>query len=941
MDKVITYPMGNDFIAGAADYIYRNLRCDNNDFSRTAVVFGGKRPSLFLKKALADRIGGSFFPPQFFSINEFIYYLTEKRGSRIRITDLDACYAVYQLARTGVPGILGKRKSFSDFLPWAREIVSFIDELDIEDVAEGELKKVQASAEIGYEIPESINNLLRDIVAVRAAYHEKLRKENRYSKGLIYRDTMRNIAGINLDEFDRVLFCGLFYLHRTEEIIIKHLYDSGKAVLFFQGNSRDWPVLDQLGKRLGCRIESKQAQRGSGNISIYKGFDTHSQVGLAREILKKIPPTEKSVIVLPDPETLIPLLSEITSITGDINVSMGYPLKRSSLYGLIKAIFKAQLSRKQQGYYARDYLKVLLHPLIKNLNIFKDRAVTRVLAHKIEEALLGAGETVLGGSIFTMLEDIAKTPQIYQSAGKTLSRMGINVSREDIRDIFISIHNWAFRMWEDIGDFNSFCLQLGRFLGVLVNKSPAAEFPLNLKIMERIYLLKDELERAEFGKEYFASEDIFRIFDNMLSREIVSFSGSPLRGLQILGLLETRALRFANAIIIDANESRIPRFRLYEPLIPRQVMAELGLFRYRHEEEIQKYNFMNLIASVGNSHIIYDNSPEKERSRFVEELIWKEQKEKESLEVMPLPLARFPVAILSKKGRIGKSAPVRSVLEDFVFSPSSIDTYLCCPLRFYYQYIMRLEKKGELLDEPAAADIGTFIHHILDRGFREYEGKMPVIDKGFRQRFMKFFDSSFAKDLKRKIGGESFLVKEIMEYRLNRFLDHEAQRKVKKLIALEDDSAGGTIDISGREVGFRCRIDRIDMLPDGNILILDYKTGSSASVPAGLASLLAMEQDRQSIKSRIHSFQLPLYYYFARRKYKDAVSNAALYNLRKLKLSYFINQDKMDTAGEVMDICMKALGTIIDEIFDPAREFEGDESNSRICGYCPFTCLCR
>ena len=757
MSKVITYNMGDDLIIRLADYICRYCRDgSSNDFSRTAVVTSGKRPSLFLKKELANRVGTSLFPPRFFSINEFVYYLAERKGRQQKITDLDASYIIYKLAKGKAASALGAGKSFSFFLPWAREIVAFIDELDLEDVADGDLKNVQASAEIGYEIPDSINDLLRDIVALRSAYHKKMKRDNRYSRGVIYRDTARAMGGIALDEFDRVLFGNLFYLHRTEEAMVKHLLESGKAVLFFQGGGKEWPVLEQLGGRLGYPIEMKKDNRPGACINIYRGFDTHSQTGLAREILKKIPHTEKSVIVLPDPKTLIPLLSEITSIADNINVSMGYPLKRSSLYGLIKALFEAQRSRKSKGYYARDYLKVLLHPLIKNLAIQNDRAATRILTHKVEEALLGAGDGILGGSIFIKLDDIANSAAVYNSAAGTMAQMGLDMSGEDMRAILSLVHHRAFRAWEAIGDFNGFCAALGALLKLLMDKSLIDLFPLNLKIMERIYRLKDELEKAEFGRERFDADDIFRIFDDMLSREIISFSGSPIKGLQVLGLLETRALRFENVIIMDTNESRIPRVRSHEPLIPKQVMAELGLCRYRHEEEIQKYHFRRLIASAGNVHIIYNNSPENERSRFVEELIWQRQKKKKKVEKESFPLARFPVSILSRKERIEKSPAVRRVLDGFAFSPSSIDTYLSCPLRFYYQYVMRLKKKDELLDEPEAADIGTFIHEILERSFREYVGKEPVIDKGFVKRFLKRFDSSFEKDLKRRMGENLF-----------------------------------------------------------------------------------------------------------------------------------------------------------------------------------------
>ena len=141
-----------------------------------------------------------------------------------------------------------------------------------------------------------------------------------------------------------------------------------------------------------------------------------------------------------------------------------------------------------------------------------------------------------------------------------------------------------------------------------------------------MYDIVDEIRQAVFSEEPFPVEDLFKIFSEKIEREIVAFSGSPLKGLQILGLFETRALNFKHVIVMDVNEGVLPHVNLYEPLIPREVMISLNLDRLEQEEEIQRYQFMRLISSAKTVHLVYQESRDKERSRFVEELIWDAEK---------------------------------------------------------------------------------------------------------------------------------------------------------------------------------------------------------------------------------------------------------------------------------------------------------------------------
>jgi len=365
-NKIITFSFCESFIDNLTKYIDTNFLNSGQDLSRLAIVFGGKRPALFLKRELAKKIKKSFYPPKFFTIDEFIKDTARKNDSFSETQDLDSCYLIYKLAQQRTPQILKGRETFAQFLPWTREILKFIAHLDLECVDSKSLQSIEANAQIGYAVPDDINRLLERIVTIREAYHEVLLREQQYSRGLQYSRAAEGIADAKFDEFDQILFCNFFYFHRSEEMIAKNLYERGKATLIFQGDQRKWPVLDRIAKNFSCRLlEGEQPETPVFDLKLYSGFDAHSQIGIVREILGKIKNLDDTVIVLPDPDQIIPLLSEMTAITEDFNISMGYPLRRSSLYTLCEFIFHAQLSRKEHRYYAKDYLKVLRHPFIK------------------------------------------------------------------------------------------------------------------------------------------------------------------------------------------------------------------------------------------------------------------------------------------------------------------------------------------------------------------------------------------------------------------------------------------------------------------------------------------------------------------------------------------------------------------------------------------------
>jgi CRISPR/Cas system-associated exonuclease Cas4 (RecB family) len=459
-------------------------------------------------------------------------------------------------------------------------------------------------------------------------------------------------------------------------------------------------------------------------------------------------------------------------------------------------------------------------------------------------------------------------------------------------------------------------------------------------IADRIFQLNREYKRARFNKEPFPRDEIFGIFMQDLDNQAISFSGTPLKGLQLLGILETRGLNFDNVIVLDANEQVLPRLNIYEPLIPREVMLGLGLNRLEKEDEIQRYQFMRLIGAAKNVHLIYDGSVEKEKSRFLEELIWERQKSQNKSDVDLIPKAAFSLKIQPPKQGFKKTEEMIGFLKMRQYSASSINTYLNCPLKFCYQYVLGLKEKEDLLDEPEAADIGNFVHEFLEDMFKPFKNRKPVIDPVFEKHFMSVLDERFDQVFKKKMKSDSFLLKEVFRIRMGYFLESEKKRDVSRIIGLEDEGTS-RIELPSGAYSFKYRIDRIDRLSDNSFLIIDYKTGSTDLKPASLNKIEEMGFTRQAMKNTVKSFQLPLYYYFASEKLKSESINAAFYNIKNSTLNNFLKPEEMSDKGRVIDVFKTGLDAIFSELLDIDMDFAADEENKNLCSNCQFFYLCR
>ncbi|MBD3272104.1 MAG: hypothetical protein GF384_06165, partial [Elusimicrobia bacterium] len=654
-----------------------------------------------MKKALAERFKTSFISPFFLTMDEFMTKIFSETPIR-KLAPLETWYVLYQIAQDTSPSLIPKSRHFKDFIPWAKEISAFIDQLDIECIDNTQLNTIEQSAQIGYEIPPSINQMLTHIVTLRETYHAFMQARQRYTRGFIYFNAARAAERMMPQSWDTILFCNFYYHSISEKTVIRFFINAGKARMVTQGDPEQWPILnDNLTYFFPDRIRANNTDEArSLDVQYHRAQDFHAQITTAREILARMSDHTDTLIMTPRPESIIPLISHIAHITGEINVSLGYPISRTSLYSLWHLLHRLHSSKVGADYYARDLLNILTHPLIKNLTIAHDPRVTRIIIHAIEDGCFGRIPSLLSGKLFFNPAALRDDRAMFNHAQMNMQKIGISVSYDTYRTVIDTLVHLLCTSWESVSTLRTFSIRFNELLSVVSRADIINRFPLIRTVMEIFSTTMEEMTTLICADEHFPANHLWEMINERLQDGMISFRGSPLKGVQVLGLYETRALNFKRIIVIDTNESILPNLRMYEPLIPREVMLSLGLTRLKAEEEIQRYHCMRLINNAHEVHLIYEEYREKEKSRFIEELLWNQQRKTGNLSHIQPIQSVFTIPASVEMTAHKKTERMVDFLKKQIFSPTRLTTYLECPARFYFRYVLGLREEENLLDEP-------------------------------------------------------------------------------------------------------------------------------------------------------------------------------------------------------------------------------------------------
>jgi hypothetical protein len=648
-------------------------------------------------------------------------------------------------------------------------------------------------------------------------------------QGLLYRKASENcLAFAEKSEDITFVFAGFNALNASEEKIIKCLLEHNKASVFWdidgvflKDEFHDAGLFIRRIKNSWKHFETHpfnwitDAFSSDKNIEVIGTPKSIGQAKIAGKIIEKIVFENKSLentaLVLSEENILIPVLNALPVEVEDLNITMGYPSKNNPAQILIYKLFQLHLNaqnrnKKQSVFYYKEVLEILNNPLI----------VSSIQANEVVKIIKNSNLTFITsnrlGELFSKY-DLMNNELVHHLFYDW--NVSVNEILEKLKAILIYIKTHLSNQNEQDKVTKAFVFSIYNVVLKITNYYESYKNIENLEILFAIY--KQVVDQAQ-----------------------VSFEGEPLKGLQIMGILESRVLDFENVIITSLNEGKLPGGKSNNSFIPYDVKLEKGLPTYKERDAIFTYHFYRLLQRAKNIYLLYNTHSEGidagEKSRFITQL-----------EIEHLPNHNFKKVFYNaikpdtiyQPIEVIKTQPILDRLEEIAtgkgFSPSSLTNYLRNPIQFYYQRILGVRENDEVEENVAANTLGTIIHEVLEKMYAPFEGKnikikvsdIDVMIQNIEAITLEKFIEVYKEGEIKK--GKNLIAFEVAKRNIYNFLIQEKQliENGDELFILSLEKPHETIfehhnlpypvKISGK-------VDRIE-LRNNSIRIIDYKTG--------------------------------------------------------------------------------------------------------------------
>ncbi len=896
------------------------------------VVFPGKRPGHFLRRYLAEKKGAALRAPAILAMDGFIDLAAEQLGIKGReASRLDLAWLLYDRLKSELCRVISrdpKELTLEALLPWALKVIGDFEELKIELKTPKDLSSYDSILPRDLKT-DSFLKKLESFSRLYGDFYAAAEKEGLLTRSVKYASVAAGIKGFDSGKYEDIIFAGFFALTSSEKAVLKHLASRGARIILEPG-----PGLAEQFSFLGGSVQALAAgrQAAPAKLHFYKAPDAHGEIFKLAQALKD--PAPGDVVVLPESRTLFPLLQNALPPDCDYNVSMGYPLTATPVYGLLDALGDLLDKKTEGGYFAPNYLKFVFHPYVKNIYLDGSAEPSRVIFQTAEELLSGRVNK------YVTLKEMEDNTELLRGAAAKLKDYGQKVGPAEVKAHLRTVHGALIEPFETITDISDFSQKLLEFLSYISRNSTAPLHPYWAPFVEKAIEHIIELKNSSLAPERFdGAAGYFKLLKTFLQGATYPFPGTPLKGLQVLGLLETRGLKFRRVYFLDANADVLPAARKEDTILSHFVRESLGLSTYKTRERLARYYFNTLLSGAGEAHVFYKDSADKERSPFVEKLAWDLEKLGKKPDESEVHL-RIDFS-QADPGPVKKTPELVEALKAREFSPSAIDAYLDCGLKFYYQYVLRLREKEEVSGEIEQRDIGVIVHEALEAFFKGKAGAPLNITEEDYGRIGAEAGRVFDAKLKGHGSGFEYLIRKQVEKRLADILDyHRAKLAGVTVLACETELKAelttkyGTVKLKGRA-------DRVD-LRGGTVHVLDYKTGSAAAAPNWQRFDPAAREDWPRT---LKSVQLPFYVlaYMAENGIDDAAMDASLMLLGAENISeealYKPGRSEAPDKAGILDGYRRAITSLIEEILDPDRPFTPPPDEAP-CEGCRFRPLC-
>lgn len=915
----------------------RVLEFSDSDLRSVAVVLPSQRAGVYFRKHLSEQATSVIFAPQVLTLDRFVSEFTALESA-------DQIELLFQLYQSYREIWQSDAEPFDRFLKWAPIALADFSEMDAYMVNPDqffrdltnlkELDEWSLNEDVLTETQQNYAWFWKKLGELYHHFTAALKKYNLAYSGMLFRDAAQNIEKNQHDlPFNRVFFCGFNALSRSEEFIMEYFVQQKKAEMLWDAD-RFYMDFEQHEAGMFLRRNFKKFGNTQADVSsdltgtqkkivIAAAPNEIAQTDLMGHVLNELPDPSNTAVILANENLLTSVLNAIPDQMERVNVTMGFSTKNSPLHSLFELHFDWMNSRTDEGrYHYRHLLRLLSHPYLNFSTKF-----TRITQHLIT-AIKKDNMVFLGLDDIAVLSNDLEFTDFFHTitideptAGKQL-----DAQFSLIRFIIRSIEKSRSHALEKEYLFHY------------------------LKVLRKLKTIVDKYPHEMNGEPY------RRFFHALVSSDKLTFVGEPLEGLQVMGMLETRALDFKNLIILSCNEQVMPGNHPPQSLIPFELKKFYQLPGRLEKEAIYGYYFYRLLQRSENIHLVYSTDTTgwqgSEPSRYLTQLEYDLKSEsnvslnKAIVRLPDQPDTEDPLSILKSTEVLEK---IKARLA-FGISPSALNKFLNCPLDFYYTYIVGYNEADEVEETIEHSTLGSVVHKVLEKLYT------PLLDKGvlssadiepMLQQVPEMLRAEF--DWQHSKASTSFgmnhLIYKVAVQFVERFLrkematlkEIEARNERAQLIALETTlEYSFTIQLNGKSIPVRItgNADRIDQVGD-TVRVLDYKTGK---VQAKDLKLGAPEEELHT-PEKSKALQLLMYGLMYKRAHEKVQSvttaNVSMRNLNELLISVDW-QGKKALVNSDWDAFETILKSVIASMLNPDAPL-AHRDEAMYCNFCDVT----
>lgn len=938
------------------------------NFTKVAIVFPNKRASLFFNEYLAQESDRPIWSPTYVSISELF-----RQSSDLSIADpiklVCDLYKVFQKAT-------GSKETLDDFYFWGEMLIADFDDADknmadthalfsnLKDLNElmdnyDFLEEGQKEALSQFFHNFSINqvtelkqrfismwNVLGDIYA---EYKALLESQSIAYEGMLYRQVIEQLD-VEALPYNKYIFVGFNVLNKVEHTLFKKLNEAGKAMFywdydtfylnktpheageFIRRNLRDFP--SELPASFFDNLNQPK------EVTFIESPTENGQVRyLPQWIRENLTSQEKeTAVVLCNEALLQPVLHALPDNVKHINITMGFPLSQTPAYSFVNALMELHTSGYNPNngrYLFAEVISVLKHPYTRQLS---------PEAEKLEQ---------------TLTRDNRFYPLPSELKQDNVLELLFTPRRNNL-------------------DLCSMLSEALKEVAVIYQQQAASHSDafdqLYRESLFKTYTLINRFHTLIESKELNVQAGTFqRLLTRVMSSSSIPFHGEPAIGMQVMGVLETRNLDFRHLIMLSVNEGQLPKAGGDSSFIPYNLRKAFGMTTIDHKIAVYAYYFYRLMQRTEKVTLVYNTATDGinrgELSRFMLQFLieWGYPVLRKQLEAAQSPQDSTPIIIEKTPDVMERMKSVFDIRNNpkALISPSALNCYLDCPLKFYYKYVALLSASDEVTADIDSAKFGSIFHYAAEHIYKDLtaHGKLisrenletllkdevrlqTYVDNGFKELFFNLPPNEQPEYNGIQLINSAVIVKYIQQLLRNDlryapFTFVGSEQRIFENIEI----CTSTGDIQSRIGGI---IDRIDSKGE-SLRIVDYKTGGDADTPANVQSLFIPDKKRSN-----YVFQTFLYASIVCKKLREKndsrlVAPALLYIHRAASENYSPviqmgeprkPKEPVDNFAQHEGDFRENLKTLLEDIFNPDISFTQTEIEDK-CAYCDFRALCK